>query len=183
MTDVNRYPAQVFWNEEDEGFIALASDLPGCSAFGSTQNEALTELQNAIEAWLEAAAAAGNPIPPPSTPAKESAYSGKILLRMPKELHGQLASHAKQENVSLNQYLIFVLTKAIVRRASADFISGSFSIHTGIVVATKHWQKTVHLDPSYAAPLLAFSGFKQSSDDVFEVGNFTRAVTAATSNG
>ena len=59
MTDTNRYPANVFWSEEDEGFIAVAADLPGCSAFGETQHEALTELQSAIVAWIEAARAAG----------------------------------------------------------------------------------------------------------------------------
>ena len=61
MTNTNRYPAQVFWNEDDKGFIAVAPDLPGCSAFGQTQQEALHELQDAIQAWIEAAQAAGNP--------------------------------------------------------------------------------------------------------------------------
>jgi hypothetical protein len=41
VTAVNRYPAQVFWSEEDEGFIAVAPDLPACSAFGASQEEAL----------------------------------------------------------------------------------------------------------------------------------------------
>ncbi|MFL5213269.1 MAG: type II toxin-antitoxin system HicB family antitoxin [Microvirga sp.] len=63
--DTSRYPARVFWSDEDEGFIAEAIDLPGCSAFGDTQSEAIIELQNAIKAWIEAATAAGNAIPPP----------------------------------------------------------------------------------------------------------------------
>ena len=56
----SRYPAQVFWSDEDEGYIALAPDLPGCSAFGLTQEEAVAELRHAIKAWIEAADAAGN---------------------------------------------------------------------------------------------------------------------------
>jgi hypothetical protein len=32
MTDTSRYPAYSFWSVEDERFIALALDLPGCSA-------------------------------------------------------------------------------------------------------------------------------------------------------
>ena len=40
-----RYPANVFWSEEDEGFIALAPDLPGCTAFGASQAKALDELK------------------------------------------------------------------------------------------------------------------------------------------
>jgi predicted RNase H-like HicB family nuclease len=66
MTDPLRYPAHIFWTDEDGGFIALAPDLPGCTAFGDTQVEALSELHYAIAAWIEAAKAAGNPIPEPS---------------------------------------------------------------------------------------------------------------------
>ena len=60
-----RYPAEVFWSEEDGGWIAIAPDLPGCSAFGECRPDALKELEPAIEAWIEAAKAAGNSIPYP----------------------------------------------------------------------------------------------------------------------
>ena len=68
MTEVERYPANVFWSDEDEGFIAVAPDLPGCSAFGETQADALLQLHDAIRAWVAAARKAGNPIPKPSQP-------------------------------------------------------------------------------------------------------------------
>ncbi len=60
------YPAEVFWSDEDEGWIAVAPDLPGCSAFGESKVEAIKELEPAIGAWIEAARAAGNSIPQPS---------------------------------------------------------------------------------------------------------------------
>jgi predicted RNase H-like HicB family nuclease len=122
VTAVNRYPAQVFWSEEDDGFVAIAPDLPGCSAIGDTQHEALAELQDAIAAWIEAARAAGNPIPPPSHPAREADYSGKILLRMPRDLHGRLASQAKSQSVSLNQYIVYLLTSASTERSIEGWI-------------------------------------------------------------
>jgi len=81
MTDSSRYPAYIFWSVEDEGFIALAPDLPGCSAFGGTQAEALRELQGAITAWRKAAAKAGHPIPPPSNPA--SVLASAIIAKAP----------------------------------------------------------------------------------------------------
>ena len=68
MTEAQRYPAHVFYSEEDEGFIAIAPDLPGCSAFGDTQEEAVGELRDAIVAWQIAARNAGNPVPEPSKP-------------------------------------------------------------------------------------------------------------------
>jgi predicted RNase H-like HicB family nuclease len=109
VTEANRYPAQVFWSDEDEGYIAIASDLPGCSAFGETQQKALEELQSAIPAWIEAQRAASNPIPAPSQPALENQHSGKVLVRMPRELHAMLAATAKKEDVSLNQYVVYLL--------------------------------------------------------------------------
>jgi len=107
--DTSRYPLEVFWSEEDEGFIAVALDLPGCSAFGETQEEAIREVQDAITAWLSAAEAAGNPVPSPS-PRQE--FSGKFIVRLPKTLHASLALQAKREESSLNQYVLYLLAKS-----------------------------------------------------------------------
>lgn len=68
--ETEHYPAHVFWSDEDEGYIAVAPDLPGCSSFGATRQEAIAELQDAIAAWIEAARAAGNPVPGPSRPSE-----------------------------------------------------------------------------------------------------------------
>jgi hypothetical protein len=46
VIDTTRYLARVFWSDEDEGFIAEAVDLPGCSVFCQTQSEAIMELQH-----------------------------------------------------------------------------------------------------------------------------------------
>lgn len=108
-----RFPASVFWSDDDEGFIALAPDLPGCSAFGITAEEALRELETAKEAWLEATTKAGNPIPQPSAPSADPQHSGKVLLRMPRDLHTQLARAAEAQGVSLNQYLVYLLASSV----------------------------------------------------------------------
>ncbi len=59
------YHINIFWSEDDEGYIADVPDLDACSAFGSTAEEALREVQIAKAAWLEAAKAAHMPIPRP----------------------------------------------------------------------------------------------------------------------
>ena len=59
------YFISIFYSEEDEGYIADIPDLRFCSAFGTTPEEALREVQIAKAAWLEAARAAGKPIPAP----------------------------------------------------------------------------------------------------------------------
>ncbi|MBI4556956.1 MAG: type II toxin-antitoxin system HicB family antitoxin [Candidatus Hydrogenedentes bacterium] len=59
------YHTNIFYSEEDGGYIADIPDLDACSAFGDTPAEALREVEIAKQAWLEAAAAEGKLIPPP----------------------------------------------------------------------------------------------------------------------
>jgi predicted RNase H-like HicB family nuclease len=59
------YHINIFYSEEDEGYIADIPDLEACSSFGSTPEEALAEVERAKEAWLEAAHECGKPVPPP----------------------------------------------------------------------------------------------------------------------
>lgn len=60
------YHINIFYSEEDGGYIADVPDLEACSAFGNSPAEALSELEIAKSAWLEAARAEGKPIPPPT---------------------------------------------------------------------------------------------------------------------
>jgi len=59
------YHVNVFFSDEDEGYIADIPDLVACSAFGETAIEALREVELAKVAWIEAAKAEGKPIPAP----------------------------------------------------------------------------------------------------------------------
>jgi predicted RNase H-like HicB family nuclease len=59
------YHINVFYSEDDEGYIADIPDLLHCSAFGATPEQALREVLQAKEAWLEAARASGKAIPEP----------------------------------------------------------------------------------------------------------------------
>ncbi len=59
------YHINIFYSEEDEGYIADIPDLKYCSAFGDTPVEALQEVLVAKSVWLEAARAEGKPVPLP----------------------------------------------------------------------------------------------------------------------
>ena len=59
------YHINIFYSEEDEGYIADIPDLEACSAFGETAEVALREVEEAKTAWLESARDEGRPIPPP----------------------------------------------------------------------------------------------------------------------
>lgn len=59
------YHINIFYSEEDRGYIADIPDLEACSAFGSTPDEALKQVELAKIAWLEAARVEGKSIPQP----------------------------------------------------------------------------------------------------------------------
>ncbi|MFZ0847196.1 MAG: type II toxin-antitoxin system HicB family antitoxin [Pseudolabrys sp.] len=157
MTEANRYPAEVFFSEEDGGYIARARDLPGCSAFGETQEAAIAELQDAIGAWQKAAIAAGNPIPEPSALSVDNLPSGKILLRLPRSLHATLIERAKTESVSLNQCIIMILTAV----HSASLFAAQNSSHgaPSIPVRAAGWRRYRYQD--VGDTVFYCSGFNQ----------------------
>jgi predicted RNase H-like HicB family nuclease len=59
------YHINIFYSDDDGGYIADIPDLEACSAFGITPDEALHEVQKAKALWIEAAKAEGKPVPPP----------------------------------------------------------------------------------------------------------------------
>lgn len=121
--DLDRYSTEIFWDEDDQGFIALAPDLPGCSAFGISKEEALRELHNAMQAWIEAAQKAGNPIP---QPARRPEFSGKFMVRMSKSLHAELVAGASDEGVSLNQHVVTLLSRRHEASAWKKYLDAAF---------------------------------------------------------
>ena len=53
--------------DDGGGFLATVPDLPGCMSDGETPQEAITNVQNAIEACLESARDLGHEIPTVAT--------------------------------------------------------------------------------------------------------------------
>lgn len=60
-----KYSIEIFYSEEDNGYIAVVPELPGCSAFGETEEEALNEVKIAMDLWLKCAEKEGIKIPKP----------------------------------------------------------------------------------------------------------------------
>lgn len=104
-----RYPVLLV-PEPEGGFTALLPDLEGCVSVGETEEEALANLEEARQLWIETAYEHGDEIPLPSS-AKE--YSGRILVRMPKSLHRRLDEEARAEGVSLNQFIVSLLSERL----------------------------------------------------------------------
>ena len=110
---VARSYSRVLVPDSSGRYFAEVLEFPGCFSEGNTPGEAMENLNQAMEAWIEAALDTGQAIPDPIATA---GYSGRVLLRLPKSLHREAARRAEMDGVSLNQYLV----AAIAARAGAD---------------------------------------------------------------
>ncbi len=94
--------------EDGGGWLVTYPDLPGCMSDGATPEEAVSNGNDAVEAWLEANIALGRPVP------KSAAdVSGKFMVRVPKSTHSRLVTKAQLEGVSMNALVSSVLAKEV----------------------------------------------------------------------
>ena len=102
-------------DDRDGIFVARVEELPGCSAHGGTEQEALSNLRDNMEVWISDCIESGDPVPEPVGAVELP--SGKWLQRVPRSLHLKLIHLAKHEGVSLNQLVTSALAEVVGRRA------------------------------------------------------------------
>ena len=60
-----KYEVILYWSAEDDAFIAEVPELPGCMADGATYREALENVEQIAQEWLETARELGREIAVP----------------------------------------------------------------------------------------------------------------------
>lgn len=116
------YTIEIVHDHDDdgnEGFVAEVRELPGCISQGETIEEAAVRVADAMTSWISIAIEDGIAIPEPRDPAS---YSGRLLLRIPRSLHADLARQAEDEGVSLNQHIATTLARATGRDRSGQLV-------------------------------------------------------------
>jgi antitoxin HicB len=91
----------------EEYWIARVVELPHCMTHGATPEEALRDIEDAKREWLKSNLEDGLPIPEPAK------FTGQYHLRMPPSLHEALTLKSESEDVSLNQFMITALARAV----------------------------------------------------------------------
>ncbi|ADG07602.1 HicB family protein [Kyrpidia tusciae DSM 2912] len=104
------YTIQIKPRDDGDGlyYFAKVLELDGCMSDGKTPEEAFQNIREAMEGWLEVKLEHGDSIPEPES---DDEYSGKFVVRVPKNLHRELVMKARQEGVSLNQYVLHKLSR------------------------------------------------------------------------
>lgn len=62
---MSNYDVIIYWNKEDNAFVAGVPKLPGCAADGATYHEALSNLEVIVDEWIETARLRGRQVPEP----------------------------------------------------------------------------------------------------------------------
>lgn len=93
------------------GYVAKIAELPGCLTQGDTLDDAIKMIEDAKAGWIDIALQDGREIPEPS----DDQLSGKFNVRIPKSLHRELVARAREENVSLNQLAVYLLSSGVVK--------------------------------------------------------------------
>lgn len=110
------YPV-VIYQADEGGFVAEIRELSGCLTQGETLDEVYERIETARKAWIEVAYEDGIEIPLPQT---EQEYSGKFISRIPKSLHRRLVEQSSEDGVSLNQYVITILSGTVSEKEVAS---------------------------------------------------------------
>jgi antitoxin HicB len=101
-----KYPMEII--EDDDGVVASIPDLPGCASFGDSVEAAVRNLHETKALWIKGRIDGGQTVPEPSL---IEDFSGKFVLRIPRSLHRSLDREAKKQGVSLNQYVLHLLSE------------------------------------------------------------------------
>jgi len=96
----DRYTYRVTWSEEDQEHVGLCAEFPSLSWLAASPEAALRGIRKVVAEAVEDMQANGEAIPEALA---SRHFSGKFMVRVPPEVHRQLAVEAAEAGVSLNR--------------------------------------------------------------------------------
>ncbi len=96
----DHYTYRVTWSEEDNEYVGLCAEFPSLSWLANTQEAALKGIRNVVADVIKDMNKNGEEIPQPLA---SKNYSGKFMVRVPPEVHRNLAIQAAESGVSINR--------------------------------------------------------------------------------
>lgn len=99
-TEVKKYAYRIIWSEEDQEFVGLCAEFPGLSWLEPDPDDALKGIRSVVKECVDDMVRTGEDIP---LPISTREYSGKFIVRVPPEVHRNLAVEAAESGVSLNR--------------------------------------------------------------------------------
>ena len=104
----DRYTYRVTWSDDDQEYVGLCAEFPGLSWLASSPEAALKGIRKVVASVLRDMKKQGETVPAPISTRR---YSGKFMVRVPPEVHRNLAIEAAESGVSLNRIAASKLTR------------------------------------------------------------------------
>jgi predicted HicB family RNase H-like nuclease len=96
----DKYTYRVTWSEEDAEHVGLCAEFPSLSWLAASPEAALKGIRKLVAEVVADMADNGEKVPEPLS---TKHFSGKFMVRVPPEVHRQLAMEAAEAHVSLNR--------------------------------------------------------------------------------
>ena len=96
----DRYTYRVTWSEDDNEYVGLCTEFPSLSWLARTPEAALRGVRKLVTDVIQDLRDNSEDIPEPISSRK---YSGKFMVRVPPDVHRNLAIQAAESGVSLNR--------------------------------------------------------------------------------
>ncbi|MBM4458661.1 MAG: toxin-antitoxin system HicB family antitoxin [Chloroflexi bacterium] len=97
---IDRFTYRVTWSEEDQEYIGLCAEFPSLSWLASSPEQALMGIRTIVTEVIRNMEASAERVPEPIAIRR---YSGRLMVRIPPELHRRLALEAAEAGISLNR--------------------------------------------------------------------------------
>jgi predicted RNase H-like HicB family nuclease len=112
---MSNYRVLVHFDPDRSVYIARAPELEHCSAEGTTRAEALSKVEEEMNAQLDVIREQGGS-PPVPFDGNELAYSGELGVKVSRTLHRDLAWQARAEGIEMSQLLAEILAGGLDSR-------------------------------------------------------------------
>jgi len=96
----DRYTYRVTWSEEDQEHVGLCAEFPSLSWLASSPEAALRGVRKVVAEVVAEMESSGETVPEPLASRR---FSGKFVVRVPPNVHRELALEAAEAGVSLNR--------------------------------------------------------------------------------
>lgn len=97
---IDPYTYRVTWSEEDREYVGLCAEFPSLSWLEGTHEKALAGIRKLVKETVADLRKSNERVPEPLS---TRSYSGKFVVRVPPEVHRELAIKAAESGVSLNR--------------------------------------------------------------------------------
>ncbi len=98
----DKYAYRVIWSEEDKEYVGLCAEFSSLSWLAGSPEAALKGIRKLVASALKDMKKNHEKIPEPLSSRR---FSGKLMVRIPPEVHRRLAMQAEEEKISLNRLI------------------------------------------------------------------------------